>query len=339
MSNINYETANIDDLFNELSETKKELGVFLKSLEIIYQETKEKVKGDEEAEILMRSYDDDDLSVTKEDAVSTIKIIDNLLKDKIVRESHIKQLKNIADGIDRRKRLGDFKEDWLSRVNKEHKQDYNDLYVNFCEMEKWIYDCNNIANRLNDYIGEENPLMKKMSKEKNGKKIINIDFPEEVKWENVKIKIKDNLKYIQIYYKKKFIKEISYEEIGFNANKKESKEDRQWALLLILSKLNNTEVNNKITPDELSRMLTNYTKKQINKENIHQIKKKLSEKLKQIFKTEEDPFFDYKEKGFYKTKFELIPETELRGDGEIWRRSTGYNDNIGGEFDDPYDKD
>jgi len=56
------------------------------------------------------------------------------------------------------------------------------------------------------------------------------------------------------------------------------------------------------------------------------IKEKLSNKLQEIFEIDDDPFYDYKNKGYYQTKFILKPESLLRGSGEVWKQSSGFNE-------------
>lgn len=165
------------------------------------------------------------------------------------------------------------------------------------------------------------------SKSTKQKNIIDIEFPEKIEWSKVTIKIKDGLKDIEISYDGKFVKLVSFNEIGFSSSKKELKENRQWELLKILSVLL-IEDEKLATPLSLAEMLTRQTGKKITTDNVYKMKKSLAESLKYVFKTEEDPFIEYKNIGYYKVKFKLLPQPELRNKGEIWSNPSGYNDNI-----------
>jgi hypothetical protein len=144
---------------------------------------------------------------------------------------------------------------------------------------------------------------------------VDFDLPKHFEWSELELKIKEGKEDVEIFYKEKNLGIKSYVDLGFSANRKEHKPNREWNLLIYLSvfqKLNITEA----TPANLGPMFKNHTGGfGIKKDNVYQIKKILSDALKTIFKTEEDPFTDKKE--YYEPKFKIEPEPGLRHD-EIW---------------------
>lgn len=192
---INYETASLKDLFKELQETKIQLTERLKGIEELYKNTLKKVSENKDAVRLLKgSYSGDDLNVTLTDSVDTIKIIDNIILDKIINKFYVEQLKKKASNNTRRKRLGDFKEEWLEKIFGGNNQDYEKLYIDFCHIDDWIDDCRNIAYCLTGFIGERNPLIEdlnldKITKEKTEIKGID-NSSEEIYLKTLGIKIK-----------------------------------------------------------------------------------------------------------------------------------------------------
>jgi hypothetical protein len=143
----------------------------------------------------------------------------------------------------------------------------------------------------------------KDSMEQNKEKI---NLPEKTSWEDITIKLL-NIYDIEIYVKDKYFGKYSYKDIGLlRKNTKDKSPNRQWEFLKELSSTEgeaqfNTRTNIKET------------------DKYKQCKKKLSEKLKDFFDLEEDPFYEYKEKQTYKTKFTLLPPPDLRDyNEELW---------------------
>lgn len=146
------------------------------------------------------------------------------------------------------------------------------------------------------------------------KHTVKLILPETARWEKVVLKMKDGLEDIEILYDGKHIKMASYIELGFSANKKNHKPDRKWRLLTMLSVLQNKDIT-RATPDNLKPMLEGHGGRTIKKDTVHQTKKLLSEALKAIFETKENPFADNKK--YYEPKFKILPEPALRRE-EVW---------------------
>ena len=79
--------------------------------------------------------------------------------------------------------------------------------------------------------------------------------------------------------------------------------NRRWFLLTILSVLQNKDIT-QATPDNLMPMLKRDNSHTIKKDTVHQTKKLLSEDLKDIFETKENPFTDNKK--YYEPKFKIL---------------------------------
>jgi len=267
------------------------------------------LKGSEDAEWSSWDVWNDKFNLMNWEFVSFFRILENKKIIQIVGS-------NFIDSYDNGEELG-----YLTDGTKEACVFYKRV-----DTEKAIQYKNELENSLS--YPDKN-ISNILSNLNNKKKIINIDLglPEKIEWDKVTIKIKDGLKDIEIFYNEKFKRLVSFDEIGFSSNKKNMKENRQWELLKILSYLL-SEDKKSATPNTLSRMLSTQTNKKITIDNLHQIKKSLSESLKNIFKTEEDPFLDYKGRGYYEIKFKLLPVPGLRNKGKIWSNSSGYNDNI-----------
>lgn len=165
-------------------------------------------------------------------------------------------------------------------------------------------------------LGVNRPQKKKGS--------VEINIPEATQWEKVKMKIKDGLQDVEIWYDNQHLITASYVELGFSANKKDHKPDRKWNFLCIISVLQNEDIT-QATPNNLMQMLANYSKKATSKANVHTTKKMLSNELRRLFKTSDDPF--YTNKVHYQPKFKILPETALRTK-EVWKQGGRLNDNI-----------
>lgn len=132
-------------------------------------------------------------------------------------------------------------------------------------------------------------------------------------WSSLKLKIKEGLEDIEIFYKDKYIDEVNYKDIGFSSNTKNHKPNREWEILILLSYFQSTNPA-QATPEELKNVLSSKTKKSITSDNLYRIKHNLSLKLGNIFNIPDDnPPFDNKIKDYYKPLFILkTGERELR---------------------------
>lgn len=145
---------------------------------------------------------------------------------------------------------------------------------------------------------------------------IELNFPEIVQWEKVVLKIKEGMEEVEIWYDERHIQTANYVDLGFSSNKKEHKPDRKWNLLNIFSVMQNTDIT-QATPTNLMPMLARYSGHAIKMTNVHQTKKLLSNHLRNIFKTGDNPFTGNKK--YYEPKFKILPEPSLRNK-ELWKQ-------------------
>lgn len=144
-----------------------------------------------------------------------------------------------------------------------------------------------------------------------------LNLPTKASWEEIEIKFKNHYE-IDIYFKNKFKKSLKYEDLGFYRKKtKDNKKTSEWMFLYALSVIQNQK-ENEATVDSMAVSMGKMLETTINKNNCEQIKSKLSKKLIEIFNIEESPFYSYKDIGYYKTKFKLLPVPEIRGSGEVY---------------------
>jgi hypothetical protein len=140
-------------------------------------------------------------------------------------------------------------------------------------------------------------------------------FPEIVHWEKVELKMKSGLQEMEIFYDGTHVDTVDYTELGFFSGTKEKKTDRSWGFLCALAVLAGTDIT-KATANNLMPMIAINTQVVLTRPNVYQIKKTLVNRLRAIFKTDEDPFYENKE--YYHPKFTILPEAELR-EADTWR--------------------
>jgi hypothetical protein len=117
--------------------------------------------------------------------------------------------------------------------------------------------------------------------------------------ENIKITAPDNFKY-----------KANYTEMGFK-DKKKLCPNIQWKFLHFLS-LRKGYLSWKSLAEERNAMKQKDIEKLINQAKKR--KQLLSEKLKEYFQINEDPFYDYRKKNAYEVKFNLLPQEHLQQD-------------------------
>ncbi len=139
-------------------------------------------------------------------------------------------------------------------------------------------------------------------------------------WKEVEIKFKDKFT-IEIYINENHVKTIDYKEIGFCGNGKDKKPNAQWNFLYRFSGINSFK------KEEATKqsMVSSLEKKEA---NVDKIKSKLSKKLKELFGLNDDPFYIYKDYGYYNPKFKIKPLPGVRGDGKLLIFTSQYIDNI-----------
>ena len=162
------------------------------------------------------------------------------------------------------------------------------------------------------------PAIFGLNRKRKMKSVIDLTFPEMVKWEKVTIKIKEGLQDVEIWYGGEFVEATDYIKLGFYSGEKEKIPDRKWTFLTILSVYRATDIK-EATVANMATSLSHQTKKQIKPATVHQIKSGLAKELRGIFKTGDNPFHDHK--NYYEPRFKLLPEPALRA--EMLRRQGG----------------
>lgn len=147
---------------------------------------------------------------------------------------------------------------------------------------------------------------------------VEFTFPEVVHWEKVGFKMKEGLREVEILYDGKHIDTVDHAELGFFSGTKEKKVDRSWGFLCALAVLSGTDIT-QATPTNLMRMIAFNTQIVLKRQNVYQIKKTVVNRLRAIFRTDEDPF--YENKTYYHPKFTILPEATLR-QKEVWRQGS-----------------
>ncbi|NVN96574.1 MAG: hypothetical protein HXX18_14990 [Bacteroidetes bacterium] len=163
-----------------------------------------------------------------------------------------------------------------------------------------------------------------VSRVRKNKCAVDLNFPEIVKWDKVLLKLKDGLQDVEIWYDNKHIRTVDYVELGFSATKKEHKPDMKWHFLCILSILQNEDIR-QATPNNLMSMLAKYSNRSTKIGTVHQTKKILSNKLRELFGTSNNPFTANKK--YYEPIFKILPESLMR-QKELWKQGGKLNENI-----------
>lgn len=150
-------------------------------------------------------------------------------------------------------------------------------------------------------------------------------LPKGAKWEDIEIKFRNKYD-IEILVQKKSYGMFSNNNLGFCKTKtKDKRPDKQWEFLQKLSGCisNQSEATTKHFSEALNT----------SKDNCFKIKQNLSKKLQKIFGISDEPFYNYKDRKFYLPRFALKPEALLRGDGEVWKLASGFDEEIGASQD------
>lgn len=151
---IDYDTATIDNLFEELKKTKDFLISQKKEISNIYKQTKTRLNAKASA-FLTYYYELHSLNKVITDSDQILNVIESITNNNVVKDTYVEQLKAIASK-DRRQDTVNFKDEWLEEFENE---EYSNIYNAVSELSGWIDDCVNIANGLKGFIEEKNPLI------------------------------------------------------------------------------------------------------------------------------------------------------------------------------------
>jgi len=164
-----------------------------------------------------------------------------------------------------------------------------------------------------------------MQRPKRYRNSLDLIFPELVCFNKVTIKIKEGMREIEIFYNGKYIEKADYVKLEFYTGEKQQKPNRSWGFLCALSVLSATDIR-QATPEKMRSMIAIDTKTTLSTTNVHQIKRTLVKRLREIFKTDDNPFDD-DNREYYKPVFSIIPEPALRLE-ELRPQGGRLNENI-----------
>jgi hypothetical protein len=117
---------------------------------------------------------------------------------------------------------------------------------------------------------------------------------------------------VDVYHKNKCIARTSYEKLGFARNNTCDKSpNKPWELLYAIAVINDQNIS-KPTVSDLKRMIGVNTK-----DALHRVKMRLEKQLEIVIGIDQ-PFRNYKEYGYYKTKFAVVSEPDLRSTKDPW---------------------
>ena len=141
-----------------------------------------------------------------------------------------------------------------------------------------------------------------------------VKLPPNAKWQDLTI-LFINTEDIEVKYGDTSIGKYSHEDLGFAQHNTEwKKPDRCWALLTVLAVAGNYEPKMIMTKDHLMNVCKVKSQNAVEKQ-----KSDLAKGLRAAFGIQEDPFERYTHESGYQPKFTLLPEKEMRGDGELHR--------------------
>jgi len=142
-----------------------------------------------------------------------------------------------------------------------------------------------------------------------------VKLPANAKWQDLTFSFINN-EDVEVKYGDTSIGKYSHEDLGFaQANTEWKKPDRRWALLQMMSALLGREPKIPATKQHLMNVCVGVSSNVVEKR-----KSDLSIGLRQVFGINEEPFERYTHETGYQPKFALLPEKELRGNGELHHR-------------------
>jgi len=139
-----------------------------------------------------------------------------------------------------------------------------------------------------------------------------VKLPPNTKWQDLTISFQSSQD-IEVKYGDTSIGKYSHEDLGFaQANTEANKPDRCWGLLAVLAVAGNYEPKMVMNKDHLMKVCNAAKPNAVEKQ-----KSDLSKGLRAAFGIQDEPFEKYSHETGYQPKFTLLPEKELRGNGEL----------------------
>jgi hypothetical protein len=139
------------------------------------------------------------------------------------------------------------------------------------------------------------------------------DVPLGTTWNELIIKFKDE-QTVEAYKGEKYLGVADFKRMGFGSKRP----DQRWRFLHLLATIYATNPSNNpsLMPtaiDDLAHSLLGRVSKP-KKQQIQTLKTELSSQLRKAFGIDNESFEDYGQWHYYKTKFKLKPEPELRNE-------------------------
>lgn len=327
---INYNTATLEELFNELKIIEVQLVKKLQDLQKNYKREIVKIKDNikvlslkiankptntdeclddikieiDNLDYLEEYYKSHSFKKLLTNSEDILTIINKLLSEQVIKKISVNQLKRVAEN-NRIKYLGKFENAYSGIV-----EDKNPLsmYNKSCEIDEFLSNLINITKNLEDSIEENNPLIntKKVENKLHASKLAEAEtiknkfpykLPKGTEWKNFIIKFIDNENvFIKV---NKYKHTANYLEMGFVGRGKNPVPSVAWIFLKVLARLNGEiQIKDKEASDKYKKQ-----------------KEQLSNILASYFSIDYDPFFPYKssqeKKGnSYRIKIVLIPPPE-----------------------------
>ncbi|MCA9361706.1 hypothetical protein KC845_04100 [Candidatus Kaiserbacteria bacterium] len=175
-----------------------------------------------------------------------------------------------------------------------------------------VYGAESVA----EISAEPAPEPMKQVKPKTKKEVLftkpKVELPPNAKWQDLTLSF-INSQDIEVKYGDTSIGKYTHEDLGFaQANTETHKPDRCWALLAVLAVAGNYEPKMVMNKDHLMKVCKAPKPNAVEKQ-----KSDLSKGLRAAFGIQDEPFEKYSHETGYLPKFTLLPEKELRGDGEL----------------------
>lgn len=165
-----------------------------------------------------------------------------------------------------------------------------------------------IEKNLSRYEQDQKPSLLSLTEEAEGPIA---KLPEGATWEDVELCFNDKYT-VTIFFKGSVLGKYDYTDLGFAMkNTKDKKANKSWRFLRQLAI---AQQYRKITPPTKSLFISPL---ETTPDGCDQIKRDLSNGLRHVFGISNDPFETYDPDVGYTTRFKLVPEPDLRGNGEL----------------------
>ncbi len=139
-----------------------------------------------------------------------------------------------------------------------------------------------------------------------------VKLPPNAKWQDLTLSF-INTEDIEMKYGDTSIGKYSHEDLGFaQANTEWKKPDRRWTLLYVLAVTGAYRPRVVINKDHLMDVCGVKSVNAVEKQ-----KSDLAKALRATFGIHSEPFEKYSHETGYQPKFTLLPDQDLRGDGEL----------------------